>query len=133
MHLRDVRSGKSSHLDLNLLELFDSVWRTRNLTASGAALGLSQPAVSRGLARLREAYDDALFVRQQRGVEPTPFAERLAEPIAAALAIVRGSIDKPSFAPETDARTFRLAMSDIGERYFMPRLSRWLAEHAPAV
>jgi len=133
MRMRHVKDGRASHLDLNLLELFDSIWRTRNLTASGAALGLSQPAVSRGLARLRETYDDTLFLRQQRGVQPTPFAERLAEPVAAALAIVRATIDKPTFAPQTDPRSFRIALSDIGERYFMPRLSAWLATNAPAV
>ena len=133
MRLRNDKKGRSAHLDLNLLELFDSIWRLRNLTASGAQLGLSQPAVSRGLARLRETYDDPLFVRQQRGVEPTPFAQSLAEPVAAALAIVRGTAAKPVFSAETDARTFRIALSDIGERYFLPRLSAWLATHAPYV
>jgi DNA-binding transcriptional LysR family regulator len=133
MQLNHVKQGRTAHLDLNLLEVFDSIWRTRNLTATGAALGLSQPAVSRGLARLRETYDDALFVRQQRGVQPTPFAERLAEPVAAALAILRGTVAKPDFEPASDARGFRIALSDIGERYFMPRLSAWLARHAPGV
>ncbi|VFR32412.1 miscellaneous; not classified regulator [plant metagenome] len=116
-----------------MLELFESIWRTRNLTATGAALGLSQPAVSRGLACLREAYDDELFVRQQRGVEPTPLATSLAEPVASALSIVRATIDKPTFDPNTDTRTFRLALTDIGERHFMPQLSAWLAMNAPAV
>lgn len=123
----------TSHLDLNLLELFDSVWRTRNLTASGASLGLSQSAVSRGLARLREAYGDELFVRQQRGVEPTAFAQQLAEPIGAALAIVRRTIEKPTFSPGEDSRRFRVAMTDIGERYFLPRLAGYLTAHAPGV
>ncbi len=123
----------SRQIDLNLLELFDSTFRTRNLTATGARLGLSQPAVSYGLAKLRETYGDALFVRMQRGVQPTPFAERLAEPIAAALAIVRGTIEKAEFVPDEDSRAFRVAMTDIGERYFMPRLAKWLATHAPHV
>ena len=95
MRFSDDSGRPASHLDLNLLELFESIWRTRNLTASGKALGISQPAVSRGLARLREAYGDELFVRQQRGVEPTPFAQALAEPVSAALAIVRRTIEKP--------------------------------------
>lgn len=133
MQLNHVKQGRAVHLDLNLLEVFDSIWRTRNLTATGAALGLSQPAVSRGLARLRETYDDALFVRQQRGVQPTPFAERLAEPVAAALAILRGTVAKPDFDPAADVRSFRIALSDIGERYFLPRLSAWLARNAPGV
>jgi DNA-binding transcriptional LysR family regulator len=133
MRLRDNSGGTTTHLDLNLLALFDSIWRTRNLTASGAQLGLSQPAVSRGLARLRETYGDTLFVRQQRGVGPTPFAERLAEPVAAALAIVRGTMAKPTFSPGTDTRRFHVALSDIGERYFLPRLAAWIAENARGV
>ena len=123
----------SRQVDLNLLELFESIHRTRNLTASGRALGLSQPAVSRGLARLRTMYDDQLFVRHPRGVQPTPFAEGLAEPVASALAIVRATVEKPSFNPATARRNFRMASSDIGERYFLPRLSQQIAATAPSV
>lgn len=120
-------------LDLNLLELFDTVFKTRNLTTCGGLLGLSQPAVSHGLAKLRAMYGDALFVRVQRGVLPTPFAEGLAAPIAQALTIVRGTIERPEFIARTAKRRFRIAMSDIGERYFLPRLAGWLATEAPGV
>ena len=137
MRQSDVRATRprllSARIDLGLLELFDCVYRLRNLTAAGAQLGLSQPAVSRGLARLRDAYDDTLFVRQQRGVLPTPFAEHLAEPLAAALAIVRGTVERPTFDPASDRRLFRVAMSDIGERFFLPRLLDRLAKAAPSV
>src|SRR6267142_2932220 len=124
---------RPNRVGLQLIELFNSVYRTRNLTLTAAQLGLSQPAVSRGLARLREAYDDPLFIRQQRGVQATPFADHLAEPLAAALAIVQGTIERPTFAPATDARRFHVAMTDIGERYFLPRLSSHLAKAAPNV
>jgi DNA-binding transcriptional LysR family regulator len=133
MRMRDDSGKAAPHLDLNLLELFESICRTRNLTATGERLGLSQPAVSRGLARLRLTYGDELFVRQQRGVEPTPFAAALAEPVSAALAIVRRTIEKPHFSPADDTRRFRVALSDIGERYFLPRMAGWLAQHAPGV
>jgi DNA-binding transcriptional LysR family regulator len=123
----------SRQLDLNLLELFECVYRTRNLTAAGAHLGLSQPAMSRALGKLRATYGDPLFVRQQRGVEPTPFADQLLEPVSAALAIVRGTVTPATFAPATDARLFRIAMSDIGERLFLPRLLGYLAVAAPGV
>ncbi|MEZ5889186.1 MAG: LysR family transcriptional regulator [Xanthobacteraceae bacterium] len=79
-------------LDLNLLELFDIVYRTGNLTATGVRRSLSQPAVSYGLAKLRKIYGDALFVRMRHGVQPTPLAVDLAGPIAAAIEIVRGTI-----------------------------------------
>ena len=120
-------------IDLNLLELFETIFRTKNLTAAGMRLGLSQPAVSYGLAKLRDAYGDALFVRMQRGVQPTPFAEQLAQPVAAALHIVRGTIKKTVFEPARATRSFRVAMTDIGERYFMPRLSKSLMKEAPNV
>lgn len=120
-------------LDLNLLELFDVVWRTRNLTAAGEQLGLSQPAVSHGLAKLRRAYGDALFVRMQRGVEPTPFAGQIAPTVAEALRVVRGTLAKSSFDPASARRHFRIAMTDIGERFFMPRLWPRLARDAPGV
>lgn len=123
----------SHQIDLNLLELFDTIYQLKNLTETGQKLGLSQPAVSYGLAKLRDAYGDALFVRVQRGVQPTPFADELAQPIASALQIVRGTVRKTVFVPGQVTRTFRIAMTDIGERYFMPRLSQWLATAAPGV
>jgi DNA-binding transcriptional LysR family regulator len=123
----------SRQVDLNLLELFDTVYRVRNLTAAGAWLGLSQPAVSRGLARLRETYGDALFVRQQRGVAPTPFADQLAAPVSAALNALRSTLESPAFDPAVQSRTFRLAMSDVGERIFLPRLLNHLSLAAPNV
>lgn len=133
-----IKSGHPSRLlsrqvDLNLLELFETVYRMRNLTAAGSQLGLSQPAVSRGLGRLREMYGDALFVRQQRGVVPTPFADSLVSPVSSALEILRSTVTRPTFSQSEEARTFRVAMSDIGERLFLPRLMRHLAEVAPQV
>ncbi|MCC6869292.1 MAG: LysR family transcriptional regulator [Burkholderiales bacterium] len=123
----------SRRLELHLLELFETIFRTSNLTVAGEALGLSQPAVSRGLARLRGIYDDPLFVRQQRGVRPTPFAQQLFEPVVTALDMVRGTVEKPVFVPRDERRSFNLAMSDIGERYFMSRLIRHLSSVAPNV
>lgn len=120
-------------IDLNLLELFDITFKTRNLTATGARLGLSQPAVSYGLSRLRKMYGDPLFVRMQRGVQPTTVAIQLAGPIASALQTIRGTIEKIDFMPHEARRTFRVAMSDIGERYFLPRLARKLSAEAPYV
>jgi DNA-binding transcriptional LysR family regulator len=123
----------SRQIDLNLLELFDITFRTRNLTATGVRLGLSQPAVSYGLAKLRRMYGDALFVRMQRGVQPTPIAVQIAGPIAAAMQILRSTIKKVEFVPSEVHRTFRVAMSDIGERDFLPRLAQRLGVDAPHV
>lgn len=134
-HVKTSRPSRllSRQVDLNLLELFETVYRTRNLTAAGAQLSLTQPAVSRGLGRLREMYGDALFVRQQRGVVPTPFADALVSPVSSALEILRATVNRPTFNPGEEARTFRVAMSDIGERLFLPRLMLHLADVAPNV
>lgn len=120
-------------IDLNLLELFDIAFKTRNLTATAAHLGLSQPAVSYGMSKLRKMYGDALFVRTHRGVQPTAVAMQLAGPIASALQIVRSTVEKADFKPSEARRTFRVAMSDMGERYFLPRLARRLGIEAPFV
>lgn len=123
----------SRQVDLNLLDLFDAVFRIRNLTEAGQALGLSQPAMSHSLARLREMYGDPLFVRSRQGLQPTPFAEQLAGPVATALQIVRGTLEKASFDPLTTQRTFHIAMSDIGEQFLLPILVKVLEASAPKV
>lgn len=120
-------------LDLNLLALFDAVFKAGSLTAAGERLGLSQPAVSYGLARLREAYGDPLFVRVRKGVLPTPFAEGLAATVDAALQMLHGTLDKPTFEPDRAQRAFQVVMSDAGESYFLPRLSSVLQAGAPGV
>ena len=135
MHLKTLDRTRplNRQLDLNLLELFEMVYRTRNLTLAGQQLGLTQPAVSRALGRLRQMYGDALFVRSQRGVLPTPFADQLVLPLSAALDAIRATLAHAEFDPATQRRTFRLALSDVGERIFLPRLMDHLREHAPRV
>ena len=125
--------GPWRSVDLQLLELFDRIHRYRNVSSACAELGLSQPAASRGIGRLRHLYGDALFVRQQRGVLPTPLADWLAPQIGAALTALRGTVEPPAFDPKTAKRVFVVAMSDIGERYFLPRLVQRLAIDAPCV
>ena len=128
-----MRKPLPRNLDVTLLQLFDCIRRTGNLSASGAELGMSQPAVSRALARLREMYGDPLFIRRPRGVAPTPFAESLAAPIASALETLRGTFQRPTFDVRTERRAFRVALSDIGERLFLPRLMDHLAQYAPGI
>ncbi|MFA7680183.1 MAG: LysR family transcriptional regulator [Pigmentiphaga sp.] len=120
-------------LDLNLLELFEVIFRTRNLTAAGLELGLSQPAISYGLSKLRDAYGDPLFLRKSRGVQPTAFAEEIAETVAMVLSSIRQTVERAEFEPSQARRNFRIAMTDIGERYFLPALGQHLARHAPGL
>src|SRR5512134_812475 len=109
--------------DLNLLVLFDAVLRHRSVSRAAEAVGLSQPAVSNGLRRLREHFHDRLFVRTAEGMVPTPAAEALGGTVSAALAQIRaGFARRGVFDPRAEQRTFTLIMTDIGEIVFLPRL-----------
>ncbi len=121
-------------LDLNLLRLFDAVWRTRSVSLAAKQLGLSQPAASQGLARLRHALGDALFERSGAGVRPTPKADRLAQAVQSALATLEEALSaSDAFDPLTSQRLIRLHLSDIGEARFLPDMVRALQTLAPGL
>jgi DNA-binding transcriptional LysR family regulator len=110
------------------------VLRDGSVTGDATRLGLTQPAVSNSLARLRRMLDDALFVRTQTGMLPTPYAQGLAEPVRQALALVENALAlHAGFDPVTSRRAFRLHMSDIGEMVFLPRLIERVQRVAPGV
>lgn len=126
MDIRDV--------DLNLLVVFDALLRTRSVTRAAADLGMSQPATSFALNRLRTTLGDPLFVRTSRGIHPTPHAEHLAEPLTEILDSIRGRLlQQPTFAPSAAERTVTLDMPDIGELVFLPSILKRLAIVAPKV
>src|SRR3954449_924435 len=121
-------------VDLNLLRVFDAVLRERAVTAAAARLGLTQPAVSNALARLRAVFGDALFVRTPAGMEPTPFARGVAEPVRQALALLESALSHgPGFEPATATRPFRFYMSDVGQVEFLPPLVERVQRMAPGV
>jgi DNA-binding transcriptional LysR family regulator len=121
-------------IDLNLLVMFHEVFQERQISAAAKRLQLSQSAVSNALARLRRTVGDELFVRTAAGMQPTPFAEQMAEPVAAGLASMAQALNRPEpFMPATSARQFTIAMTDVGEVYFMPVLVEQCAELAPQV
>ena len=126
MHIKDI--------DLNLLRLFDAVYRTRSVSRAAEALELTQPAASQGLTRLRLLIKDPLFVRAGGGVQPTPKADRLADAVRAALSLIEQALDdSASFEPAHSRKVFRIHMSDIGEGRFLPELMAALREQAPGV
>ena len=123
-----------SRLDLNLLLVFHHLLREKRVSAVAAVLGMSQPAVSSALGRLRVSLGDELFLRTQRGMQPTPYALQLAEPVAAALDGLQQALNvRASFDPLVSERRFTLAMTDVGEMYFLPVLMDALAQTAPGV
>ena len=126
MHIKDI--------DLNLLRLFDAVYRTRNVSRAAELLDMTQPAASQGLTRLRTLIHDPLFMRGAGGVQPTPKAQRLAEPVRQALATLEQALGETAgFEPAQSARSFHIHMSDIGEARFLPALMVALREQAPGV
>ncbi|OYO29012.1 LysR family transcriptional regulator [Janthinobacterium sp. PC23-8] len=122
------------NIDLNLLVVFHEVYRERQISMAARRLHLSQSAVSNALGRLRRTFNDELFVRTAQGMQPTPYALLLAEPVAGALATLAEAFKPPqAFDAASSARHFRLAMSDVGEVYFMPVLVELLRQQAPQV
>jgi DNA-binding transcriptional LysR family regulator len=121
-------------LDLNLLRAFDAIATEGSVTVAGERIGLSQPAMSNALARLRLLFDDPLFVRTPRGMRPTPFAQQLARPVREALRLVQGALQQHAgFDPKLSGNTFRFHMSDIGEMVFLPGLLERVKRAAPGV
>ena len=94
-----------ARLDLNLLLVFHHLLREKRVSNVATVLGMSQPAVSSALGRLRASLGDDLFLRTQGGMVPTPYALQLAEPVAAALDSLQQALQvRASFDPATSAR-----------------------------
>jgi len=119
-------------VDLNLLAVFNQLLVERRVSKVAENLGLTQPAISNALARLRKLLGDELFLRTPGGMEPTPFADQLAEPVAYALGMIHSALNQRStFDPAVSERVFTVGMTDIGEIYFLPSLMERLAAAAP--
>ena len=121
-------------VDLNLMRVFLAIWETRSLTLAADRLALSQPAVSHGLRRLRDAFEDPLFVRTADGMQPTEAAMRLHGPIDRALDLLYGAMQRHAgFDAATSTRRFRISMSDMSAFYFLPPLLAVFQESAPGI
>jgi DNA-binding transcriptional LysR family regulator len=123
-----------SDLDLNLLRAFDAVLRDGSMTSAAKRLGLSQPAMSNAISRLRRLLGDPLFMRTPDGMRPTPLAQQLAAPVQQALDLIRASFSRQAgFDPKTSDRIFRFQLTDVGEIAFLPPLLERLQRDAPLV
>jgi DNA-binding transcriptional LysR family regulator len=122
------------NIDLNLLLVFHQLLAERRVSKVAETLGMTQPGVSNALKRLRLVLGDELFVRTAKGMEPTPYAAQLGEPIGYALSTIFDSLNEGvRFDPATSDRKFKIGMTDIGEVYFLPALMATLREQAPDV
>lgn len=122
------------HIDLNLLVVFDALMAEGNVSMAAARIGLSQPAMSNALGRLRKLVDDPLFVRTPMGMIPTPRARALVGPVRQALAQIAGALQEDgAFMPQHARHTFTLAATDDSELVLLPRLVERLAHEAPDI
>ena len=123
-----------SDIDLNQLVLFQQLMVERRVSKVAENLGLTQPAVSNTLAKLRRQFGDDLFVRTPKGMMPTPFAEQLAGPVGEALVLIHGVLNQHTrFDPAHAERAVTIGMTDIGEIVFLPELVERLRQDAPGV
>jgi DNA-binding transcriptional LysR family regulator len=121
-------------IDLNLLVAFDALMAERSVTRAGTRIGRTQPAMSAALARLRMLLRDELFVRGPAGLQPTPRALELAEPLGRALAQIQRALDfTQTFEPASSSATFTLGFAEHPTFVLLPRLVDRLREVAPGI
>lgn len=121
-------------VDLNLLVVLDALLAERNVTHAAQRLEVSQSTVSAALKRLRELFNDELFLKRPHGVEPTPRALALREPLAIAMAAIGdGVLAQTHFDPKASQRTFVLILGEMGQMLFAPRLLEVIRAQAPHV
>jgi len=123
-----------SQLDLNLLTIFEALLVEQGVSRAARRVGLTQPAVSNALRRLRIALDDPLFVRVGSSMVPSPRAREMRQPVLDALSAVRRAIgDRPTFDPATAVVTFRLSCVDFGELILLRPVLKRLRRRAPQI
>ena len=121
-------------VNLNLLLAFEALLEEQNVSRAARRIGLSPPAMSNALARLREVFGDPLFQRTSRGMRATARALELAGPVQSGLSQLRGAfVQRPGFDPAASTRSFRIAMTDYAELVLLGRLLRSVARASPSV
>jgi DNA-binding transcriptional LysR family regulator len=119
-------------LDLNLLRVLVAIHRTGSVTSAGKSLALSQPATSNALARLRDYFEDELFVRAPTGLKPTRLGEQLATDVHEQLLAMESMlVGQQDFDPASSEVHWKISLSDLGEMMFLPRLAASLRAQAP--
>lgn len=121
-------------VDLNLFVIFDAIYRERGVTRVAQQLNLTQPAVSNSLARLRQTFDDQLFVRTPEGMAPTPVADNLIGDVRRALLLLEKSISSNArFDPGSAETVFKLGMNDLAALLVLPGLQQSASDQAPGI
>ena len=125
---------KLSNIDLNLFVVFDAIYTEGNLTRAGEIIGITQPAVSNSLSRLRTLFDDPMFVRTADGMVPTPVSQNIVGAVRQALGLIRSSVQESDFFdPLASDKRFRVSMTDLSQSILLPYLLGRINEIAPGV
>jgi len=120
--------------DLNLLYVFEAMWRDRSVTLAAENLGLTQAAVSSALKRLRQEHGDKMFTLVGRRMEPTPYAVQASQQLLTALDMIRKASNRRApFDPSTSRRLFTIRTRDVGEVVCFPQILQDVAEVAPSI
>lgn len=130
--MKGMSAVHAKDLDLNLLAVFDAMFREASVTRAAQGLGLTQSAMSHALNRLRGFFDDPLFVKSGHRMVPTPKAQAMRDAVVDVMATVRQQILAGArFEPKQATRTFTLCMTDMGELVFLPPLLQRFKNEAP--
>ena len=121
-------------IDLNLLTIFDAIMAEGQMSKAALRLHMTQPAASHALKRLRQTFDDDLFIRTRQGMKPTPRAIEIAEPIREVLTIILETLDTDqSFDPTQSDRPFNIAFGRYGELMLLPQIINKVNEVETAI
>ena len=125
---------KISSFDLNLFVILNAIYTEGSLTKAAHVVGITQPAVSNALSRLREKFNDELFIRTGSGMVPTQKTENMIKDIQGALALMQQSVNEPDTFDSTQSnRTFKLSLGDISEGRVLPFLMQEIYKNAPKI
>lgn len=128
-----MRELNLASVDLNLLPALEALLRRRHVTRAADDVGMSQPAMSHILARLRDVLGDELLVRGSSGLALTARAEELVPRVAAVLDLARGIYRPPAFALKDVRRTIHVVAADLHAILFMPRIIERIRAEAPGI
>ena len=125
---------KISTFDLNLFVVMNAIYTGGSLTKAAEVVGITQPAVSNSLARLRDKFDDELFIRTGSGMVPTHKTENIISDVQNALNLMQRSINEPGeFNPTSSERVFRISLGDISEGRILPYLLEYINKNSPGI
>jgi len=125
---------KISSFDLNLFVILNAIYTEGSLTKAAEVVGITQPAVSNALSRLREKFNDDLFVRTGSGMVPTQKTENMILDVQSALTLIQKSVNEPdTFEPKSSERNFKLSLGDVSEGRVLPFIMKEIYKDAPNV